>query len=174
MRQPTGSDPMGFWGNQPTARIELGRAWHQMPHRGNLLIFLGGGIIDALIADEAQWPFLAQLRSEWVSELNGEERPEDLRRQIERFNPTNYTFEMRDGKRVAVGFDWPETMARQTQEDLRRISKAQMVTSFPFQCRQLLDSEALFREEQLRQLAVAGRAGTARGSRYFAHPGLPA
>ena len=154
LHQPRGPEPAGFWGFQPPAMIALGRDWYGMPHRRHLLIYIGGGIVDTLIADETQWPFLAQLRAQWASELDAEadqEPPETLLWLIERFNPGNYTFEERDGKRVAVAFDWPAAMVQQTQEDLQRISTGQMVTSFPFQCRRLLDSEQLLSNEQLPQ-----------------------
>jgi hypothetical protein len=62
--------------------------------------------------------------------------PESLRRLVEHFNPDNYTFELRDGKRIAAGFDRTEMMARETQEDLQRITTTgQMVISLPFQGR---------------------------------------
>ena len=63
---------------QPRVMIDLGRAWYQMPHRKDLLLHIGGGIIETLVADETERPFLARLRSEWVSDLNGEEPPEAL------------------------------------------------------------------------------------------------
>ena len=84
MRQSDTSDALGFWGYQPAAMIELGRAWYQMPHRKQMLLYIGGGIIEALVADEAERPFLEQLRSGWVSDLNGEEPPEALRLLSER------------------------------------------------------------------------------------------
>ena len=131
--------------------IELGRAWYQMPHRKDLLLYIGGGIIETLVADEAERPFLAQLRSGWVSDLNGEEQPEGLRLLSERLNPDNYTFETRDGKRVAVSFDWSEEVKQKNQEDLQRIATDQTITNFPFQCRQLLDSDERFSQDQLPQ-----------------------
>ena len=73
MRQSGTSDALGFWGYQPAAMIALGRAWYQLPHRKQMLLYIGGGIVETLVADEAEWPFLGQLRSEWVSDLNGEE-----------------------------------------------------------------------------------------------------
>src|SRR6266850_6967572 len=123
-------------GYQPRAMIELGRAWYRMPHRKDMLLYIGGGIVDTLVADEPQRSFLAHLRSGWVSEFDGEEPPESLRLLSERLNPDNYTFETRDGKRVAVSFDWSEAVKQKNQEDLQRIATDQTVTGFPFQCRQ--------------------------------------
>jgi hypothetical protein len=148
MRQH-GSDPMGLWAYQPAVLIALGRQWYAMPHRRAFLIYLGGGIVQTLIGDEQQWPYLAQLRSEWLSQLNGEEPSESLRLLIERFNPENYSFELREGKRVPVGFEWPEAMNKQNQSDLRRLSDEQAITGFPYRCRRLLDSEELFTQQQL-------------------------
>jgi hypothetical protein len=151
LRRSGGSDAMGLWAYQPHAMIELGRAWYQMPHRKDLLLYIGGGIVETLVADEAERHFLAQLRSGWVTDLNGEQMPESLRRLSERLNPDNYTFETRDGKRVAVSFDWSEELKPQTQEDLQRIATDQTVTNFPFQMRQVLDSDGLFSQDQLPQ-----------------------
>ena len=131
LRRSGGLDPIGLWAYQPRAMIELGRAWYQMPHRKDMLLYIGGGIVDTLVADEAQRSFLAQLRSGWVSEFDGEEPPESLRLLSERLNPDNYTFETRDGKRVAVSFDWSEAVKQKNQEDLQRIATDQTVTSFP-------------------------------------------
>jgi hypothetical protein len=101
------SSPMGFWGMQPRMLIEIGRQWYAMPHRRNLLIFLDGGIVHTMIGAEELGPFFAELRADWASKLDAEGEPESLRLLIERFNPANYTFEFRDGKRVPVGFEWP-------------------------------------------------------------------
>jgi hypothetical protein len=43
-----------------------------------------------LAARGTERPFLAQLCSGWVSDLNGEESPEALRLLSERLNPDNY------------------------------------------------------------------------------------
>jgi hypothetical protein len=149
--QQHGSNPMGLWAHQPAVMIALGRQWYAMPHRRALLIYLGGGIVETLIGDEQHWPFLAQLRSEWFSQLNDEESSESLRLLSERFNPENYSFELREGKRVPVAFEWPEAMNEQNQGDLRRINEERAITGFPYQCRQLLDSEELFTQQQLPQ-----------------------
>lgn len=151
LRRSGGLDPIGLWAYQSRAMIELGRAWYRMPHRKDMLLYIGGGIVDTLVADEAQRSFLAQLRSGWVSEFDGEEPPESLRLQSERLNPDNYTFETREGKRVAVSFDWSEAVKQKNQEDLQRIATDQTVTSFPFQCRQVLDSDERFSQDQLPQ-----------------------
>ena len=151
MRQSGTSNALGFWGYQPATMIALGRAWHQMPHRKTLLLYIGGGIVETLVADEAERPFLAQLRSGWVSDLNGEEPPEALRLLSERLNPDNYTFETRDRKRVAVSFDWSEEVKQKNQQDLQRIATDQTFTSFPFQMRRLLDSDERFSQDQLPQ-----------------------
>jgi hypothetical protein len=149
LRRSGGSDAMGLWTYQPRAMIELGRAWYRMPHRQDMLLYIGGGIVETLVADDVERPFLTQLRSGWVSDLNGEEPPEALRLLSERLNPDNYTFEMRDGKRVAVSFDWSEEVRRKNQEDLQRIATDQTITNFPFQMRQLLDADERFSQDQL-------------------------
>jgi hypothetical protein len=151
LRRSGGSDAMGLWAYQPRVMIELGRAWYQMPHRKDLLLYIGGGIVETLVTDDAERPFLAQLRSGWVSDLNGEALPETLRLLSERLNPDNYTFETRDGKRVAASFDWSEEVKQKNQEDLQRIATDQTITGFPFQMRQLLDSDERFSQDQLPQ-----------------------
>lgn len=151
LRRSGGSDAMGLWANQPRPMIDLGRAWYRMPHRQDLLLYIGGGIVETLIADEAERAFLAQLRAGWVSDLNGEETPEALRLLSERLNPDNYSFETRDGKRVAVSFDWSEEVKQKNEEDLQRIATDQTITNFPFQMRRLLDSDQRFPQDQLPQ-----------------------
>ncbi len=172
MRQSGTSDVLGFWGYQPAAMIALGRAWYQMPHRKEMLLYIGGGIVETLVADEAEWPFLGQLRSGWVSDLNGEEPPEALRLLSERLNPDNYTFETRDRKRAAVSFDWSEEVKQKNQQDLQRIATDQTFTSFPFRMRRLLDSDERFSQDQLPQFwgFVQGIEGVAPK---LAHDGDP-
>ncbi|UWU76212.1 hypothetical protein N2603_41100 [Bradyrhizobium huanghuaihaiense] len=151
LRRSGGSDPMGLWSYQPRAMIELGRAWYRMPHRQDMLLYIGGGIVETLVTNEAERPFLAQLRSGWVSDLNGEEPQEVLQLLSERLNPDNYTFETRDGKRVAATFDWSDAVKQKNHEDLQRIATDQTITSFPFQIRQFLDSDERFSQNQLPQ-----------------------
>jgi hypothetical protein len=151
LRRSGGANAMGLWTYQPPAMIELGRAWYRMPHRQDLLLYIGGGIVETLVADEAERPFLAQLRSEWVSDLNGDEPPEALRLLSERVNPDNYTFETRDGKRVAASFDWSKEVKQKNQEDLQRIATDRTIINFPFQMRQLLDSDERVSQDKLPQ-----------------------
>jgi len=80
-----GTDPMGFWGFQPATLIELARAWYAMPHRRDLMIYLGGAVVGTMMGDEEHWPFFEQLRADWAREVGGE--PASLRLLIERFNP---------------------------------------------------------------------------------------
>ena len=172
LRRSGGSDAMGLWTYQPRAMIELGRAWYRMPHRQNMLIYIGGGIVETLVADEAERPFLAQLRTGWVADLSGEQMPEALRLLSERLNPNNYTFEMRDQRRVAVSFDWSDEVKRKNQEDLQRIASDQTLTSFPFRMRQLLESDQRLSSGQLPQFweFVQGIEGL---SPRLAHDGDP-
>jgi hypothetical protein len=132
LRRSGGSDPLGYWANQPRVMIELGSTWYQMPHRKDLLLYVGGGIVDTLVANEAERSFLNQLRSGWIADLNCEEMPEALRLLSERLNPDNYTFEMRDGKRVTATFDWPEEVRQKNQEDLQRIATDQTIAVVRF------------------------------------------
>jgi hypothetical protein len=48
------------------------RAWPRVVSDAPSERYIGGGIVDTLVADEAQRSFLAQLRSGWVSEFDGE------------------------------------------------------------------------------------------------------
>ncbi|MCK1712856.1 hypothetical protein IVA83_28795 [Bradyrhizobium sp. 143] len=138
-----------------------------MPHRRNMLLYIGGGIVETLVADEAERPFLAQLRPGWVADLDGEEPPKS-----ERLNPDNYTFEMRDGKRVAVSFEWSDEVRQKNHEDLQRIATDQTIANFPFQMRQLLNSGERFSQVQLPQFweFVQGLEGL---SPRLAHDGDP-
>jgi len=137
---------LGYWGSQPRLMIEIGRRWYGMPHRRNLLIFLGGGIIETMIG---QARFLEGLRADWSRELDAQGEPETLRLLIERFNPANYTFEVRDGRRVPVGFQWPEAIERRNVEDLRRIGAESTAMSLPQRCRDRLDAARPLSQEEL-------------------------
>jgi hypothetical protein len=143
------SGATGYWGMQPRLMIEIGRRWYAMPHRRNLLIYLTGGIVDTLIGDEEQSPFFEELRADWAGQLDAAGEPETLRLLIERFNPANYTFEMRDGKRVPVAFQWPEAIERRNAADLRRIGAKSTVMMLPQRCRDRLNAAQPFSEEEL-------------------------
>ena len=149
-QQETGG--MGYWASQPAQIIALGREWFAMPHRRNLLLYLNGGIVDTMIGDEQHWSFFEQLRAEWAALLDAQGEPEGLRLLIERLNPANYTFEMREGRRVPVGFEWPESIARQNAEDLRKLGQRQNLTHLPFQCRRCLNSGTRLPHEQILRL----------------------
>jgi hypothetical protein len=143
------SGALGYWGSQPRLMIEIGRRWYGMPHRRNLLIYLNGGIIQTMIGDEEQGPFVEGLRADWSRELDAQGQPESLRLLIERFNPANYTFEMRDGKRMPVSFQWPEAIERRNAEDLQRIGAESTAMRLPQRCRDGLDAgQPLSQEER--------------------------
>jgi hypothetical protein len=149
-QQETGA--MGYWASQPAQIVALGREWFAMPHRRNLLLYLNGAIVDTMIGDEQHWPFFEQLRAEWSALLDAQDESEKLRLMIERVNPANYTFEMRQGRRVPVGFEWPESIARQNAEDLRKLGQRQTLTHLPFQCRRCLDAGTRLPPEQILRL----------------------
>lgn len=67
-------------------------------------------------------------------------------------NPANYAFEVRDGKRVPVGFQWPEVIERRNAEDLRRIGAKTTVMSLPQRCRDRLNAAQPLPQEQITQL----------------------
>src|SRR5262249_32771842 len=129
--------------------IALGREWVAMSHRRNLIAYLGGAVVETMMADEEQAPFFEQLRADWTAQLDTQGRPESLRLLIERFNPANYKFEVRDGKRVPVDFQWPDTLARQNAEDQQKIAQRSAVTRFPWQCRQRLNAGSPLPHEQI-------------------------
>jgi hypothetical protein len=143
------SGALSYWGFQPRVMIEIGRRWYGMPHRRNLLIYLGGGIIETMIGDEEHAPFFERLRTDWSGELDVQGQPETLRLLIERFNPANYTCEIRDGKRVPVGFQWPEAIERRNAEDLRRIGAESTAMRLPQRCRDRLDAARPLSQEEL-------------------------
>jgi hypothetical protein len=139
----------GFWGRESPRIIAVAREWFTMPHRRDMLAGLGGGIIQTMMGDEENYPFLDGLRVQWAGGLNAEGEPETLRLLIERFNPANYTFEVRDGRRVPVDFQWPEAIARKNAEDRQRIGRDQTLTTLPFKCRERLNASAALPQEQL-------------------------
>jgi hypothetical protein len=150
--QRQGISAMGYWGSEPATIIELGREWYAMPHRRDFLVFLNGGIVQTMIGDDKHYPFFDELRADWTGKLDAQGEPESLRLLIERFNPANYRFEVRDGKRVPVDFQWPEAIARQNAEDLRRIGAESTVMTLPQRCRDRLNAAQPLPQEQIIQL----------------------
>ena len=149
MQRGQGGSPLGYWGMQPRLMREIGRRWYGMPHRRNFLIYYGGGIVDTVIADEGQAQFLEGLRADWSRELDADGEPETLRLIIERFNPANYTFEVREGRRVSVGFQWPEAIERRNAADLRRIGAESTTMNLPMRCRDRLDEARPLSQDEL-------------------------
>ena len=148
LRQQGGSS-LGYWGTQPRLMREIGRRWYGMPHRRNFLIYLAGGIVETIIGDEGQAQFLEGLRADWSRELDAQDEPETLRLMIERFNPANYTFEVRDGRRVPADFQWPEAIQRRNAEDLRRIGAESTSMNLPQRCRDRLDEARPLSQDEL-------------------------
>jgi hypothetical protein len=140
---------MGYWGRESPRVIAVAREWFTMPHRRDMLAAPQGGIIQTMMGVENNYPFFKQLRSDWARDLNAEGELERLKLLIERFDPANYTFEVREGKRVPVGFEWPEAIARKNAQDLQRIGKHQAITSLPFKCRERLNQGAALPQDQL-------------------------
>ncbi len=100
-------------------------------------------------ATKEHWPFFEELRTEWTSKLDAQGQPESLRLLIERFNPANYTFEMRDGRHIPVEFRWPEAIDRVNAQDLQRISAETMMMHLPRRCRDRLDTAQPLTQEEL-------------------------
>jgi hypothetical protein len=120
-----------------------------LPHRANLLIALDGPIMQTMLGQDEFAPFFDQLRAEWSAELDAEGQPESLRLLIARFDPANYTFALRDGRRVPVDFQWPDPIAQQNAESLRSLADEMRVTQLPHHARQCLDLGTPFPNDQI-------------------------
>jgi len=75
-----------------------------------------------------------------------------LRLLVERLDPANYTFEQRGNEIVPVDFNWPEAIARQNEEDLRKIAEGQTISQLPWRCRKFLDAGTPLPPDQLQWL----------------------
>src|SRR5262249_53863778 len=99
------SEPMGgLWGNQPQIIVQLAQQWYRLPHRVQPLAGIGGPVMQTMIGQEEFRTFFDELRASWSADLETEDEADRLRLLIERFNPDNYTFELRGSLRVPVSF----------------------------------------------------------------------
>jgi hypothetical protein len=147
------SDTMGgYWGNQPQMIIQLAQEWYRLPHRAQPLAGINGPVMQMMIGEEECRPFFDELRASWAQDLDAEGEPNRLRLLIERFNPDNYTFELRDGRRVPVDFQWPEAIERENAESLRALHDETTLTQLPYRARKRLASGAPLPEDQAASL----------------------
>jgi hypothetical protein len=85
-------------------------------------------------------PFFDAIRESWSKCLAADEDPEHLRLLIERINPANYTFPPPHDAEGQIDFQWPEAIAKENEDDLRRIVRDQQLMTFPFKCRKAIDA----------------------------------
>jgi alpha-D-ribose 1-methylphosphonate 5-triphosphate synthase subunit PhnL len=128
----------GYWGRQPAQFIEAARTWYRLPHRSAALLALEGPIAQALLGQEQLSPLFEEFRSCWKDQLQGDE-PNHLRLLIERLDPKNYTFEQRGNELVPVDFNWPEAIAQENAEAVRKLAQQQTLTQLPWRCREFLN-----------------------------------
>lgn len=132
----------GYWGQQARQLIALAQKWHQLPHRSEALLAPYGPIARTMLGHQERRAFFEEVRSVWKAQLQHEHEPEHLRLLIERIDPGNYTFERRGNEIVPVNFNWPESVARQNEEALRKLAEQQTISQMPWRCRKVLDTGA--------------------------------
>ena len=148
-------EPPGFWGRQAPRLLTLAQQWHQLPHRSEALLTPNGLITRTMLGHQQFRGFFEEVRSAWKAALQqeeGEEEPEHLRLLVERLDPANYTFEQRGNEIVPVDFNWPEAIARQNEEDLRKLAERQTISLLPWRCRKFLDAGTPLPPDQLQWL----------------------
>jgi hypothetical protein len=134
------SGPVGSYWGQPRLIIQLAQEWYRLPHRVQPLAGIDGQVMQTMIGQEEFRAFFDGLRASWSRDLNAKGEPERLRLLIERFNPENYTFAVREGARVPVSFAWPEAIAQQNAESLRALREEMTLTQLPYRARNRLNS----------------------------------
>jgi len=146
-------DHGSYWG-QTQLIIQLAQDWYRLPHRLQPLAGIGGPVMQTMIGQQEFRAFFDELRANWSRDLEGEEGKdaERLRLLIERFNPDNYTFEVRDGTRVPVDFAWPEAIERQNAESIRMLNDEMALTQLPYRARKRLASTAPLPEAEASSL----------------------
>jgi hypothetical protein len=147
--------PPGYWGGQAPRLFTLAQQWHQLPHRSERLLTLNGPIARTMLGHQEFRAFFEEVRSAWKAALQqeeGEEEPGHLCLLVERLDPANYTFEKRGNEIVAVDFNWPEAIARQNEEDLRKLAEKQTISQLPWRCREFLDAGTPLPADQLQWL----------------------
>ena len=131
------------------------KTWHQLPHRLEALLTPNGLIARTMLGHQQFSTFFEEIRSAWRAALQqekGEEEPEHLRLLVERLDPANYTFEQRSNEIVPVEFKWPEAIAQQNEEDLRKLAEKQTISQLPWRCRKFLDAGTPLPSDQLQWL----------------------
>ena len=123
-----------------------------------MLLYIGGGIVETLVADEAERPFLAQLRSGWVSDLNGEELPEALRLLSERLNPDNYTFETRDENAWPSASTGRKRSSRGIKKTFSASPRTRRSPAFPSGCGDCSIQMSVFRRTSFLSFGSSSRA----------------
>jgi hypothetical protein len=126
-------EPPGFWGYQPVRLFTLAQRWHQLPHRSEALLTPNGLIARTMLGYKQFHAFFEKVRSAWKTTLQqeGENEETHLRIPIERLDPANYTFEQRGNETVPIDFKWPQAIARENEEDLRKLGRGRQLASCP-------------------------------------------
>ena len=144
--------PPGYWGQQAPGLFKLAQDWHQLPHRSEALLWPDGVIARTMLGHPQFAAFFEEVRSAWKGALQQDDDPEHLSLLIERLDPSNYTFERRGAEVVPVDFNWPEAIARENEEDLRKLAEQQTISQLPWRCRQFLDAGTPLPANQLQWL----------------------
>ena len=141
----------GYWGRQPAQLIEVARAWYRLPHRTEALLAADGPVARIMLSNEQFSSFFEEIRSCWRGNLEADE-PNRLRLLIERVNPGNYTFEQRGNEIVPVNFNWPDAIAQENAEALRKLAQQQTVAQLLWCCREFLNKGTPLPQDQCQWL----------------------
>lgn len=140
----------GVWPMSPLRQdsfvIQKMAEWHGMPHRKMLLRDLS---IRLFILDEEVRAFLTQARQEWEKGLAADE-DDRLRNLAARFDFANYRYE-EDEQGARWLFTPPKELEERNAPHAVELRKSQLLTTFPMNCRQILNGEAALQPAQLEE-----------------------
>jgi len=141
------------WSGRGQVDIQYAREWHSMPHRKEGLDSVAHGLM--LTAPDIR-AYFKEVCKDWRKRRNALRRrdPEGaagLERLISAFTPAHHTFEYsEDQKGVLITHKLPEALEEQARPIRERAELGLLRTTFPIQCRQLLDGETTLSSDEER------------------------
>jgi hypothetical protein len=135
------------WGHgESPVRFQKAAEWYRADHRKTDILQLAR----YLLASSTEFrEFIARCHREWQHDLQTSDEYPGLKQLVLALDWNNYWVRTTDDGRTEVRFQLPEEIARQAAAEFRQANDRQLLLTFPFQCRQWLDSADPLTEEQV-------------------------
>ncbi len=141
------------WSGRGRVDNQYAHDWHSMPHRKEGLESVAHGLM--LTAPDIR-AYFNEVRKDWRKRRNAMRRqdPEgaaDLERLISVFTPEHHTFEYsEDHKGVLITHNLPNELEERARPIRESAELGLLRTTFPMQCRRLLDGETVMTSDEER------------------------